>query len=329
MAQYKHDRFFKVYIQSLYKTKGDTLQNIQVRNDEDLEIDLMFMGREDIGWQQENLGLFDQLMQEHPTIIIEHYSSYLEETDISQSVTRKNLYWTQKQKELVENAKNKEKLTGRDRLSKQAKQQIENQNPFTWILTVNCSAKLLKLSGAQPAAELGIGVYRLPQIWRMGIVIIEQLVDSPDTVWLKMLGDFESAKIAFESIKQLSPTRREKNDIISACIKYCVYLRDIPADNLTTEEKDFMRTMTEIDAWYEAQMNKAESKGKLEGKLEGMIELASTIIRVKFGADVLTPQIVSQLQKLNAKQLDDFTAAMLNWQQPLEMEEWLTRDETV
>jgi hypothetical protein len=44
MAQYKHDRFFKFYIQSLYKTKGDTQQNIQVRNDEDLEIDLMFIG---------------------------------------------------------------------------------------------------------------------------------------------------------------------------------------------------------------------------------------------------------------------------------------------
>ena len=44
MAQYEHDRFFKLYIQSLYKTKGQTQQNIQVRNDEDLEIDLMFMG---------------------------------------------------------------------------------------------------------------------------------------------------------------------------------------------------------------------------------------------------------------------------------------------
>jgi hypothetical protein len=59
MAQYKHDRFFKFYIQSLYKNKGDTQQNIQVRNDEDLEIDLMFIGEpRKEGWQQEDLGLF-------------------------------------------------------------------------------------------------------------------------------------------------------------------------------------------------------------------------------------------------------------------------------
>ncbi|BAZ16707.1 hypothetical protein NIES4071_85850 [Calothrix sp. NIES-4071] len=324
MAQYKHDRFFKFYIQSLYKTKGDTLQNIQVHNDEDLEIDLMFMRQETLEWQQENLGLFDRLMQEHPTIIIEHYSSYLEETDIHKSITRKNLYWTQKEKELLENAKNRLE-TGRERLSKQAKQQIEHQNPFTWILTVNCSEKLLRLCNVEQANELGVGVYRLPQILRMGIVIIEQLLDNSDTIWLKMLGNKESAQIAFESIKQLSPDRREKNDIISTCVKYCVYLRNISTDNLTSEERDFMRTMEEIDAWYEAQMNKA----RLEGELEGKIELASTMIRVKFGAEILTPQIVSQLQKLNAKQLDGFMLRMLNWQQPLEIEEWLKSSEKV
>lgn len=89
-----------------------------------------------------------------------------------------------------------------------------------------------------------------------------------------------------------------------------------------------MRTMAEIDAWYEAEMNKAELKGKLEGKLEGKIESAMTIIRVKFGSDILTPQIVSQLQKLNAKQLDDFLVGILNWQQE-EMSEWLFGNEKV
>ena len=225
----------------------------------------------------------------------------------------------------VENAKTKLELTSSQRLSKEVKKQIENQNPFTWILTVNCSEKLLKLCNAQPAIELGIGVYRLPEILRMGIVIIEQLVDSPGNMWLKMLGDKETAQSAFQSLKQLSPDRREKNDTISTCIKYCVYLRDIPTDSLTPEEKDFMKTMAQIDAWYEAEINQA----KLEGKLEGKIESLSAIIRAKFGTSFLTPQIASQLQELNDQQLDDFIVEMFNWQQPLEMEEWLSRIEKV
>jgi hypothetical protein len=209
MAQYKHDRFFKFYIQSLYKTKGDTQQNIQVRNDEDLEIDLMFIGEPGKeGWQQEDLGLFDRLMQEHPTIIVEHYSSYLEETDLNKSITRKNLYWEPKKKELTEIAKTEQKLTSSKRLSREAVEQIDNQNPFTWILTVNCSEKILTLCDAQPDPELGVGVYRLMGLLRMGIVIIDylsarlrqRLPDSPETMWLKMLGNRESAQSAFQSI---------------------------------------------------------------------------------------------------------------------------------
>jgi hypothetical protein len=114
MAQYKHDRFFKFYIQSLYKTKGTTKQNIQVRNDEDLEIDLMFIADPNTsGWQQERLGLFDTLMQVHPTIVVEHYSSYLEETDLLKSITRKNLYWEPKSKELMEITKAEAGLTNK------------------------------------------------------------------------------------------------------------------------------------------------------------------------------------------------------------------------
>jgi hypothetical protein len=148
-----------------------------------------------------------------------------------------------------------------------------------------------------------------------------------------MLGNKHSAQIAFESIKQLSPERREKNDIINACIKYCVYLKDIPTDSLTPEDEDFMKTMEEIDAWYEAEIEKARLEGKLEGefsgKLKGKIESASTIIRAKFGAEFLRPQTVSQLEHLNEQQLDDFIVLMFSWQQPREMEEWLSGVEKV
>jgi hypothetical protein len=306
MAQYKHDRFFKFYIQSLYKTKGDTQQNIQVRNDEDLEIDLMFIGEpEKDGWQQEDLGLFDRLMQEHPTIIVEHYSSYLEETDLNKSITRKNLYWEPKKKELTEIAKTEQKLTSSKRLSREAVEQIENQNPFTWILTVNCSEKILTLCDAKPDTELGVGVYRLIGLLRMGIVIIDRLPDSPETMWLKMLGNRESAQSAFQSIEQLSPDRREKNDIIRACVKYCVYLRDIPTDSLTPEEQDFMKTMAQVDAWYETEMNKAqlegELRGKLEGKLEGKKEIAINLLRKNIALEVVaevTGFTIEQLQQL-------------------------------
>ena len=270
MAQYKHDRFFKLYIQSLYKTKGQTQQDIQVRNDEDLEIDLMFMGdRSNSAWEEEDLGLFDRLMEEWPTIVVEHYSSYLEATDVLKSITRKNLYWEPKQKELVEAAKVEQNLTPSKRLSKEVKAQIENQNPFTWILAVNCSENLLKLCGAQPDPALGVGVYRLVGLLRMGIVVISKVADVPEAMWLKMLGGQESAIEALDSLEQLSSDRREKTDIITACRKYRAYLEGIDPALLSSEDKDLMRTLAEVSACYDIEMNQAVLKGEARGEARG------------------------------------------------------------
>jgi antitoxin component of RelBE/YafQ-DinJ toxin-antitoxin module len=90
------------------------------------------------------------------------------------------------------------------------------------------------------------------------------LSDGEDTLWLKMLGDKDSARKAFGEIEQLSPNRREKNDIIKTSLKYCVYLRGLPAESLTQEEQEFMRTMEQVDAWFEAEIAEAQEKTQQE-----------------------------------------------------------------
>ena len=169
------------------------------------------------------------------------------------------------------------------------------------ILAVNCSDNILKWCDAQADRELGIGVYRLTQFLRMGIVVIDRLPDNPETLWLKMLGNEKSARKAFGSIKQLSPDRREKNDIIRACVKYCVYLRDIPTNSLTLEEQDFMKTMAQIDAWYETEINNAELRGKLEGE-----QLQQQAIALKMIQENIPLEVIARITGLTIDRLQQF-----------------------
>jgi hypothetical protein len=298
MAQYKHDRFFKFYIQSLYRSKGDTIKNIQIHNDEDLEIDLMFIG--DLarrGWKEQDLGLFDRLMQAHPTVIIEHYSNYLEGVDVDDCITRKNLYWRYERKGLIKAAKAALNLTSSQQLPKPKVARIDRNNPFTWVLTVNCGERILQACAAQSHPEFEPGVYLLPEQWRMGIVIIEQLAEKLEHLWLRMLGNRESARRAFREIDQLAtPDRTGKNDIMAACLKYCVYLKDLAADSLTTEESEFMKTMEEIDVWYESELNKA----KLQGKIEIAIKMLAKNISLETIAEV-TGITIARLQQLQSE----------------------------
>jgi antitoxin component of RelBE/YafQ-DinJ toxin-antitoxin module len=301
MAQYKHDRFFKFYVQALYKTKGETRKDIKVMNDEDLEIDCMFIAQSDkFGWQQEDLGLFDRLMKKHSTIIVEHYSGYLNRKNLNISITRKNLYWEPMEAELIEAARIELKLKKSEQLPADAKAQIEVQNPFTWMLAVNCGNKLLNLCEAKPLTEYGTGVYELSKFLRMGIVVIDRLPEGEDTLWLKMLGDKDSARRAFGKIEQLSPNRREKRDIIRTSLKYCVYLRGLPVESLTEEEQEFMRTMEQVDAWLEAEMAKAEQKAKQENQQE----IALRMLQENISLDVIariTQLTIEQLQILRSQ----------------------------
>jgi hypothetical protein len=309
MAQYKHDRFFKFYIQSLYRSKGDTIKNIQIHNDEDLEIDLMFIS--DLakqGWQEQNFGLFDRLMQTCPTMIIEHYSGYLEGVDVDDCITRKNLYWRYQRKELIKTAKSEQNLTSSEQLPKSDMAQIDRKNPFTWVLTVNCGKQILKDCAAQAHPEFTRGVYLLPNQWRMGIVIIEQLADKPEHLWLKMLGNRESARKAFRGIDQLAtPDRTGKNDIMAACLKYCVYLKDLAVESLTTEESEFMKTMEEIDVWYETQMNQAKLEGALEEKQRQQQAIALNLLRENVPLEIIsrtTGLTIEQIEQLQSNNID-------------------------
>jgi antitoxin component of RelBE/YafQ-DinJ toxin-antitoxin module len=309
MAQYKHDRFFKFYVQALYKTKGETRKNIKVMNDEELEIDCMFLAQSDkLGWQQEDLGLFDRLMKKHPTIIVEHYSGYLNQKNINISIVRKSLYWEPKEVELIEAARVELKLKKSEQLPPEAREQIEVQNPFTWVLAVNCGDKLLNLCDAKPLAEYGEGVYELSKFLRMGIVVIDRLSDGEDTLWLKMLGDKDSARQAFGKIEQLSPSRREKNDIIRTSLKYCVYLRGLPTESLTEEEREFMRTMEQVDAWFDAEIAEAEQKAAQKAaqkaKQENQQDIALKMLGENIPLDVIervTGLTIEQLQSLRSQ----------------------------
>jgi hypothetical protein len=310
MAQYKHDRFFKFYIQSLYRSKGDTIKNVQIHNDEDLEIDLMFIG--DLakqGWQEQDLGLFDRLMQTHPTMIIEHYSGYLESVDVDDCITRKNLYWRYQRKELIKAAKSEQNLVSSQQLPKSGIAKIDQNNPFTWVLTVNCSEQILKNCAAQVHPDFAVGVYLLPVQWRMGVIVIEQLADLPENLWLKMLGNRESARKAFRSIDQLSsPDRTGKNDIMAACLKYCVYLKDLATESLTPEESEFMKTMEEIDIWYETQMNQAELKGVLQGEQRQKQSIALKMLVKNIPLETIsevTGLSIDQLQQLQSSSEKD------------------------
>jgi hypothetical protein len=90
-----HDQFIKQFVPIVLKNSFYSQTSISVQLSEELAIDVLCTAikRDSAIEPAPNLGLLGRLMAIHPTIIIEHYSNYLDLEDIDSCILRSAIYW--------------------------------------------------------------------------------------------------------------------------------------------------------------------------------------------------------------------------------------------
>ncbi|MBW4620352.1 MAG: hypothetical protein KME17_13490 [Cyanosarcina radialis HA8281-LM2] len=264
-----HDQFIKQFIPVVLKNLFESQTSVSVRLSEELAIDVLCTAIKHDGKIEidDSLGLLGRLVAIHSTIIIEHYSGYLDLEDIDSCILRSGLYW-----ELNKSKSDNSRKIRATKNSVTNPTPLHFDRPFTWILTAKCGENSFKRWNAIPYPEYGAHVYRLaaPGL-SMGIVDIESLPYNPDTMLLKMLGKANSAKQAFADILKLDPKLELRNDIIEVSLKHCIYLEEVKSE-LTQEALSFMTYLKEVEEAYQAWVKKRQAEGKIVGFEEGKIE---------------------------------------------------------
>jgi predicted transposase/invertase (TIGR01784 family) len=108
--------------------------------------------------------------------------------------------------------------------------------------------------------------------------------------------------------KELIKTAKSEQNLTNS--EQLVYLKDLAADSLTTEESEFMKTMEEIDVWYETQMNQAELKGKLEGEQLQKQSIALNMLQENIPLEVIariTGLTIDHIQQLQSSPENDLS----------------------
>jgi hypothetical protein len=306
MAQYQDDDFSKAYTTALYRTKGIVKTNVQVKSDENLEIDLLFIANlTNPAWESEDLGLFDRLMTVHPTIAVEHYSGYLRPDHFFRCASRRDFYVTREKQEA----------------KKRGERLPEEQKPFTWMIATACSETILQLFGAVPQQALGPGIYQITPGWRIGLVVVRELPKTPDTLWLRGLGKDKILSEAFTGIRSLPETKRERNDIVEVCIKHFKYLVEKAATDLSEEEGNFMKTMQEIDILYQAEMGRVRQEGRQEGGQDVGTDLLLRQLNRRVGP--ISSDLQARVKALPIEQLGLLGEALLDFSRQEDLVRWL------
>jgi hypothetical protein len=235
---------------------------------------------------------------------VEHYSGYLRPEHFFRCASRTDFYITREKAEA----------------KKRGARLPDQQKPFTWMIATACSRKMLRSFDAVPDKALGPGVYRISSGWRIGLVVVRELPETPETLWLRGLGKDKILSEAFAGIRSLPETKRERNDIVEVCIKHFKYLIEKSVTDLSEEEGNFMKTMQEIDILYQAEMNRVRS----EGQQEQGAAMSLRLLNRRIGPIAIDLQ--AKVKALPLEQLDLLGEDLLDFSGLEDLVGWLERN---
>ncbi|WP_373543182.1 DUF4351 domain-containing protein [Chamaesiphon sp.] len=301
-----HDKFVKAIFPLLFPAQIEETQRA-VRLKEELFIDIFYKSLTNNSptnpQQEQLLGMLGRMMKIHPTIIVEHYSRYLKPEHLNSCILRKQVYW------YSENDLRTDR-SGDLRLDKNTASQptpLSPDMPFTWILTSNCGDNLLLRTRAEPDPIFGKHVYRLDPQTGIGIVVLEKLPYSEDTLLLKLLSNNPDIVLrAYRDIDRLYPDLPLANDIISACNESCIHIQGLATESLDPQQVNTMSILQQEPA-YQKRVKELQAEGEARGKLE----TAKKLLAVRFGE--VSPEIETRLRSMTADDLDDLLIRSLDW----------------
>jgi hypothetical protein len=221
-------------------------------------------------------------------------------------------------------------LTVREQLQREAhrhQQPLLAENiPRLWILTPTASQRIITAFSGQLNPDWGEGIYFLPPALNTSLIVLHQLPETPETLWLRLLGRGGTRTRAIDELEALSPHHPFKSASLKLLYNLSRNLQALP--KRTQEERKFIMRLAPL---YEQDREAAIQKGRIEGIQQGEAiglqkEASKLVLRQlkrRFGE--LPPHITETIQKLSVEKLEDLGEALLDFETQADLINWLNQ----
>ena len=304
MTRFIHDRFAKEYLEELLSPIGTVNVGRDVTS-EVREIDVYFTPSNAIPEYSETLGLLGKMA--NTTAIFEPFRNPANVSEICSCLGKL--------------------LDVRGELERKFRRENtrydDGQLPKLWILMPTASKALVDSFNAIPDTENWMqGIYFLGESLRTAIVAIHQLPETPETLWLRILGKGGVQQRAISQLRALAaddPLR-----IIALELLYRLQsnlVTDTPQE-LEPEERELIMTITPLfQQEIQAARQQAREQGLEEGLEQGLEQglergrqqqqrlILENFLRVRFGE--LSPKMTVFLSPISKLQAAEFTVLLL------------------
>jgi len=284
MTRFIHDRFAKEYLEELLSPVGTVNIGSDVTS-EVREIDVYFTPNAAVPEYIESLGLLGRLA--NSTAIFEPFRNPV---SVSEVISCLSKLWDV-----------------RGKLERQARRENtglnETELPKLWILTPTASELLLNGFRAQlDEPQWMPGIYFLGEYLRSAIVVIHQLPEIPETLWLRILG---KGKVQQRAVAELSGLATD-NPLRTNALELLYRLQsNLVADleqEIETEDRELIMTIAPL---FQEQLQAAQQQGKKEQQRL----ILENFLRGRFGE--LDQRMIAFLSPVSTIPAAEFTVILL------------------
>jgi hypothetical protein len=192
MAQNSFDQLSKQYLEEFLAPMGTVQRQYEIPGEAKF-VDVWFVPNPD-ATQVTDLGLLGRMVQK--SCLLEPYRNVPTRTEVRVSLMK--LVWVQED----------------ERRKAQQEELSDGELPWPWILAATTSKPLLEESEGKIKADWMPGVYFLADILKTAIVAIDQLPETEETLWLRILGRDATQERAIREVLALPPNHPRRNGIL-------------------------------------------------------------------------------------------------------------------
>jgi Domain of unknown function (DUF4351) len=218
-------------------------------------------------------------------------------------------------------------------LSRQAKRDTDPKLvanlPHLWILTPTLSGEKLADFGVIKVVKTwGEGIYLLPKSLKTGIVVLHQLPEIADTLWLRILARDNVQIRAIAEIASLSGDNPYRQNVLELFSNLKIILES--KQNKNSEETELMMNLSPL---YLEQIDLATQKGRAAGEATGLeyglergrLEEGKLLIIRQLTRKLgeLNPESIEQIDRLTLVQIESLGDALLDFDRPEDLVSWL------
>jgi hypothetical protein len=204
--------------------------------------------------------------------------------------------------------------------------------PRLWILSPTVSSRILTAFSGHLKPDWGAGVYFLPEALRTALVVIHQLPEIQETLWVRLLGRGGTRERAINELEALPASNPLRSISLKSLYNLSKNLEALPRKS--REDRNFIMRLAPLyqqDREQAIQEGRAEGiqagraegiqAGRAEGIQAGEAKLVLRLLQRRFGE--IPQNLTEQIQELSVEQIENLGEALLDFQSRSDLVSWL------